>query len=119
MRPLRPPWPLLLACCCAAASEGSDAALGLIVTFDSYAAHAAHAAALAACVRGANGSHRVIERRTPAAGLPTDFLLVEFPPADDARLTTAVRVRRIFALAAACRLPPRRARAPSRSPRAR
>ena len=65
---------------------------GHIVKFNRYAAAPEHALTLAACVRAANGTYRVIERRNPAARLPTDFLIVEFPPGDLERLAGAVRV---------------------------
>ena len=87
---------LRLACWCAAVavgSTGTDAGRGLIVKFSRYAPASAHELTLAACVRAANGSHRVIERRNPAARLPTDFLLVEFPPADLDRVAGVLRVR--------------------------
>ncbi len=96
-----PPPPLLLlrlVCWCAAVAVDSSTddvgPRGLIVKFRGYAQAAAHERTLAACVRAANGSHRVIERRNPAARLPTDFLLVEFPPIELDRLAGAVRVRR-------------------------
>ena len=59
--------------------------------FSSYAPWRAHAARLAACLRAANGSHAVVPRRNPAARLPTDFLLVQFAPADRHRVLGAVR----------------------------
>lgn len=87
---------LRLVCWCAAVavgSTGTDAGRGLIVKFSRYAPASAHELTLAACVSAANGFHRVIERRNPAARLPTDFLVVEFPPADLDRLARALRVR--------------------------
>ena len=94
-----------LVCWCAAAvPAGSDDGRGLIVRFSTYAPASAHAATLAACVRAANGSHGVIERDNPAARLPTDFLLVDFPQADALRLAGAVRVRACSVLCCAALL---------------
>eukprot|EP01043_Picozoa_sp_COSAG02_P011689 COSAG02_NODE_435_length_22393_cov_18.805643_9_plen_167_part_00 len=88
---------LRLVCWCAAVAVDSSTdagSRGLIVKFKGYAKASAHERTLAGCVRAANGSHRVIERRNPAALLPTDFLVVEFPPVDLDRLAGIVRVRR-------------------------
>lgn len=73
----------------AAAGRTAD---GLIVKFSSYAPASAHELTLDACMRTVNGSHLVIERRNPAANLPTDFLVVKFPPLDFDRLAGAIRV---------------------------
>lgn len=93
------PLPLLLrlVCWCAAVAVDSctdTESRGLIVKFKGYAKASAHERTLAACVRAANGSHRVIERHNPAARLPTDFLVVEFPSVELDRLADVVRVRR-------------------------
>ena len=104
---------ILLVCWCAAAvPAGSDDGRGLIVRFSTYAPASAHAATLAACVRATRwphahtqpGSHGVIERDNPAARLPTDFLLVDFPQADALRLAGAVRVRACSVLCCAALL---------------